>query len=68
VQAEHGVGVGVLHEASEHPRHDRAEDVPPHRVVDHQDDVRIEERQRVRVEAVEQGVQRKGDQQSDREA
>src|SRR6185436_10966281 len=45
-----------------------AENVAAHRVVDDQDHVRIEERQRVRIEAVEQRVQRESDEQADREA
>src|ERR1044071_7396906 len=50
------------------PAHDRAEDVAAHRVVDDQDHVRIEERQRVRKEAVQQRVQRERDEQADEEA
>src|SRR5205809_3812210 len=68
MQPEDRAGVGVLHESCGDSGEDRADEIPAHRVVDDQNHVRIEERERVRIEAVEQRVERERDEQPDCEA
>src|SRR5687767_13638239 len=63
---EGSVGECALHESGDDAGHDRPEDVPSHRVVDDENDVGVEEGQRIREKAVEQGVKGQRDEQADR--
>src|SRR5579885_1898797 len=68
MQAEDRARVCILHESCGDSGEDRADEIAAHRVVHDEDHVRIEERERVRIEAVEQRVQREREQQTDGEA
>src|SRR2546428_11742748 len=65
MQSEDGSRIRVLHQSRGDAGEDRADQVSSHRVVDDEDQIRIEEGQRVRIETVQQRVQRQGDQQPD---